>query len=218
MMLRILLTTLAVLAALGGPAPAWAGEGSPATLSLDSTPPAPTAPLPDWMAYQDHYAAAQRDTRVAHMTHEELSLWAEAAVTEALTVPQTGYEQKLSGQRAFFTDKGWGEYGRVLQDTRIMDTLRGGQGIATVTDGAAQVVNHGETGGHYRWVVSLPLMQSTTSGAGQRYTLMVDVIRIAMTGAATAGQDLRIDGMRLGNATGLTAPAAAPAIPTPAAP
>ncbi len=191
---RLFPTVLAILMTLCLALPAAAGD-SALTLQDPAATTTPAAPMPEWLAYQDPYAKANKDIATAHLSHADVTAWTMAAVTEALTIPHTDYEQKLTEQRGHFTDKGWSEYGRFLQDSRAMNVLQGGQNIATVADGEALVVNHGEQQGHYRWVVSLPVMQSVSTTTGHRQTLMIEVMRVAMPANAEA-PDLRIDGIR----------------------
>lgn len=183
------------------------------TLPADpATATAPVAPLPDWLTYQDPYKAAAADPRQAHMANADISLWAQERVTDALTLPHQGLEEKVAALRTTFTDKGWSEYGQVLSAGDRITAVRQGQDLATVANGEAQVIANGENNGHYRWRLSIPVMQAygrgtggtTQQTAGQMHTLIVDIMRVSSTDSAAAGSDLRIDGMRLAEAA--TAP------------
>lgn len=222
---------LATAAALLGAAaafvasPAAAQAPQPHTLTLEGIPAAPAAePLPQWLQFSDPYASGKNDLSTAHLANTDIESWTAARVTDALSFDPATVGSKVTQLRPLFTDAGWAAYGRLLAHLRVADAVRTQSlTLSTVADGEAAVVNSGPLDGHFRWQVTLPVMQSLTATDGTarqsgQQTLSIVVMRAASAASAHEGEapahnDLKIDMITLAGQ-----PAAAPAQPTAAAP
>jgi hypothetical protein len=191
----------AAIAALLPALPSAARAGNAGlTLQDPAAAATPAPPLPDWMAYQDPYAAQAADIARAHMSDADVALWAQQRLADALSLEAAGLNEKFAGERARFSEKGWGDYGRFLQESRALDAVRGGQNLLTVADGEPRVTASADHPAGHRWSVQIPMMHSLSGGGdGSRRQLTVDIVRVAAPAAATgaaSGDDLRIDGLR----------------------
>lgn len=183
-------------------------QGAPA-LTLEGAAPQPAAePLPDWMKFTDPYGKKQVDLSTAHLADEEIETWTQDRVTDALSFDPTTVNTKVTGLRTLFTDAGWASYGRLLGQMQVVENVRGKQlALSTIADGKASVVNSSGNGGAFRWLISLPVMQSlapqggTASNSGN-HTLNIIVMRASAPVADQAGEqplhnDLKIDSLTI---------------------
>ena len=185
-----------------------ATQGAPA-LTLEGAPPVAAAePLPDWMKFNDPYGKKQVDLSKAHLANEEIEAWAQERVTDALTFDPATVSTKVTGLRPLFTDNGWATYGQLIGQMQVVENVRTQSlTLSTIADGNANVVNTSDASGHFRWQISLPVMQSlgTQAGASRisgNHTLNIVVIRAGAPAADKAGEqplhnDLKIDSITL---------------------
>lgn len=196
-------------------------QGTSALTLEGAAPQGTTEPLPDWMKFTDPYGKKQVDLSTAHLADEEIESWAQERVTDALSFEPVTINTKVTGLRTLFTDAGWASYGRLLGQMQVVESVRNKQlTLSTIADGKASVTNSSGNSGAFRWLISLPVMQSlaaqgasaTNSG---NHTLNIIVVRASAPVADQAGEqplhnDLKIDSITM---AAQTAPTAAPAQP-----
>ncbi len=209
-MQRTALTTLKTAAVLIGTVaafyalPVQAQTAPPLTLEGPAQV-APADPLPAWLGYQDPYNKKNADLSQAHLSNSDIEEWAQAHVTDALTLAAKDANAKITTLRPLFTEAGWASYSQALGQLKSADILRTQQrDITTIANGEATVTSGSAQGAHYRWQVTLPVMQSYTAATAApvqssgQITLNVGIIRATTATADKAGEqpqhtDLRID-------------------------
>lgn len=152
---------LLLAALLFSAAPARAQEAAPA-----SPPPPATQAKPDWMAYQNPYAAVQKDLTAANRTNEEVISWASRAAAEVLTFPAASLQDRVKTLRPYFDQDGWAAYAAHLKATEIFAAAQDpSYAVATAADGDPMLANSGVQSDAWHWEVRVPVMTTISQKA-----------------------------------------------------
>ncbi len=114
----------------------------------------------------------------AHMTTPYILTWVALSVADTMTFSFNDIEARLSKSSRYFTDKGWAEFSKALEKSRILEKVRANlQTDSAAPHSAPKLLSEGVVAGRYQWVVQLPLNLAYQAGA-RRYDqgLLVTVV------------------------------------------
>jgi intracellular multiplication protein IcmL len=112
--------------------------------------------------------------------------WAQQTVIAAYTFNFTNYRDVFSQLQKSFTGNGWKEYNKILQDSRILDTIINKKLFMSAE--AVQkpiLISDGVIDGHYAWTVQVPIrvtykLAATGNGQPVQQSFNVTVIIVRM--------------------------------------
>lgn len=195
-MQKILIVLFAALVFLNAPH-SFAQEG------MSAPPPAaPAAPLPAWMTYKDPYSGrGSSDLSNPHRTVDELAIWAQQAAADVLSFRSEDYKIKLKDYKKYFLQEGWQHYAAYLTEAKLINMVsEPGYSVGAIIDSVPEIISYGPMDGAYHWILKMPVTLSffntdaagnTKTGASTRYTLFLDIVRVAEGGS--------VDGIAINN-------------------
>lgn len=166
------------------------------TPALAQNPPA-AAPAPavatpenlpekvDWLAYKDPYASKATDITQPHRTTEEVSTWAQQAISDVLSFSQKDYRQRILGFKKYFIGAGWQPYATWLKEVHLIEMVaqEGYSSVGTVVNSPPDILSQGMASGAYHWLVRVPAIislqrQESKGDMLGQYYLFLDVQRV----------------------------------------
>lgn len=143
----------------------------------------------DWRTYKTPYVGEENNIANPHRSAEEISIWAQRAVTDVLSFSKADYKTKLAGFKKYFVPQGWQLYAAYLKDSKILNmVVDEGYTLGTIATEVPEVMQHAAAGGVHHWMVRIPVTVSlfTVNPAGEnvvsasrKSVLFMDIGRVA---------------------------------------
>jgi len=104
-----------------------------------------------------------------YLTNNELLTWVMEAATEAYSMDFVSYKTQLQKKREYFTDEGYTNYLKALQDSNNVSYILKDKMVVTAQPTGTPVIQQeGLLGGQYAWRIEMPMRLLYQNSAMQR--------------------------------------------------
>lgn len=126
---------------------------------------------------KDRYFATTADGRImqlvpldrANMGTAAVLSWASQSATEVMTFSFKDYQRRLQESSRHFTRRGWETFTDALQKSGVIESVEALRQVVSAEVRSAPILTRqGVFEGKYRWLITLPLAVTYTSGTSSR--------------------------------------------------